>query len=121
MAGANHLLNNAALPASNVEIIPDLIIGDLDSLLQRPVWESMTNVVRLAEQDTTDFEKCLYSVSAPLFLAFGFTGNRLDHTLAAVHIAAKYIAEKSIILVACLLYTSPSPRDGLLSRMPSSA
>ena len=25
------------------------------------------------------------------------------------------------ILYACLLYTSPSPRDGLLSRMPSSA
>ena len=24
-------------------------------------------------------------------------------------------------LVICLLYTSPSPRDGLLSRMPSSA
>ena len=24
-------------------------------------------------------------------------------------------------LMACLLYTSPSPRDGLLSRMPSSA
>ena len=26
-----------------------------------------------------------------------------------------------IIAKACLLYTSPSPRDGLLSRMPSSA
>ena len=25
------------------------------------------------------------------------------------------------ILDTCLLYTSPSPRDGLLSRMPSSA
>src|SRR5680860_671899 len=25
------------------------------------------------------------------------------------------------ILATCLLYTSPSPRDGLLSRMPSSA
>ena len=25
------------------------------------------------------------------------------------------------IFIACLLYTSPSPRDGLLSRMPSSA
>ena len=25
------------------------------------------------------------------------------------------------IMYACLLYTSPSPRDGLLSRMPSSA
>ena len=27
----------------------------------------------------------------------------------------------SIIESTCLLYTSPSPRDGLLSRMPSSA
>ena len=27
----------------------------------------------------------------------------------------------SVIIGACLLYTSPSPRDGLLSRMPSSA
>ena len=24
-------------------------------------------------------------------------------------------------IINCLLYTSPSPRDGLLSRMPSSA
>ena len=24
-------------------------------------------------------------------------------------------------IIVCLLYTSPSPRDGLLSRMPSSA
>src|SRR5665647_3250802 len=27
----------------------------------------------------------------------------------------------ALLLTACLLYTSPSPRDGLLSRMPSSA
>ena len=26
-----------------------------------------------------------------------------------------------VMFVSCLLYTSPSPRDGLLSRMPSSA
>ena len=26
-----------------------------------------------------------------------------------------------VIFYCCLLYTSPSPRDGLLSRMPSSA
>ena len=30
-------------------------------------------------------------------------------------------AEPSATRSACLLYTSPSPRDGLLSRMPSSA
>ena len=34
-----------------------------------------------------------------------------------------YVAEdgKPAPLFNCLLYTSPSPRDGLLSRMPSSA
>ena len=29
--------------------------------------------------------------------------------------------EETRMLYDCLLYTSPSPRDGLLSRMPSSA
>ena len=29
--------------------------------------------------------------------------------------------ENFMLLNCCLLYTSPSPRDGLLSRMPSSA
>ena len=29
--------------------------------------------------------------------------------------------ENSTVSFGCLLYTSPSPRDGLLSRMPSSA
>ena len=33
----------------------------------------------------------------------------------------KKIAEVIDIPFTCLLYTSPSPRDGLLSRMPSSA
>ena len=28
---------------------------------------------------------------------------------------------RDALLAPCLLYTSPSPRDGLLSRMPSSA
>ena len=29
--------------------------------------------------------------------------------------------EAEAVNTSCLLYTSPSPRDGLLSRMPSSA
>ena len=31
------------------------------------------------------------------------------------------LADNTICVHSCLLYTSPSPRDGLLSRMPSSA
>ena len=30
-------------------------------------------------------------------------------------------SEADVMGMICLLYTSPSPRDGLLSRMPSSA
>ena len=45
----------------------------------------------------------------------GFSGLRLlGGGLGAAAIAAPF-------LMGCLLYTSPSPRDGLLSRMPSSA
>ena len=29
--------------------------------------------------------------------------------------------QSELLCMVCLLYTSPSPRDGLLSRMPSSA
>ena len=40
-----------------------------------------------------------------------------EHVLSFKDISPK---AKTHILI-CLLYTSPSPRDGLLSRMPSSA
>ena len=36
-----------------------------------------------------------------------------DHTF--------FMHEMGLLYEDCLLYTSPSPRDGLLSRMPSSA
>ena len=39
-----------------------------------------------------------------------------------IHLDSK--SDEKVFMVAfrtCLLYTSPSPRDGLLSRMPSSA
>ena len=49
--------------------------------------------------------------------------NTKYHTLAADKKATVLAYYDSIIPEAeiCLLYTSPSPRDGLLSRMPSSA
>ena len=43
--------------------------------------------------------------------------NDLDKEIEAVIFAAA----EPLDVDTCLLYTSPSPRDGLLSRMPSSA
>ena len=44
---------------------------------------------------------------------------------ASIRDAIRKFSPQAIInaaaYTACLLYTSPSPRDGLLSRMPSSA
>ena len=50
---------------------------------------------------------------------FEWVHKRLDGVQVYVQVSLTVIpAEKEKI---CLLYTSPSPRDGLLSRMPSSA
>ena len=38
-----------------------------------------------------------------------------------LHLEAVYISGFFEVLGGCLLYTSPSPRDATLSRMPSSA
>ena len=44
----------------------------------------------------------------------------LEQAVAAPY-AASRLADAGARVINCLLYTSPSPRDGLLSRMPSSA
>lgn len=63
--------------------IPDLVIGDLDSL--SPAARDRIppeKIVQIAEQDSTDFDKALRSVFAPVVLAVGFLGSRVDHQLA---------------------------------------
>ena len=60
-----------------------------------------------------------------------FIEKPLSHTLVGVDNLLEEAKRRNLILMTgfnfrfnpnlCLLYTSPSPRDGLLSRMPSSA
>ena len=88
--GANHLRHSS--------LVPQLVIGDLDSVTDKDHWQSVSKVVELSEQDSTDFEKCLYSIDAPLFIAIGFSGNRLDHTLATLHVMQKLYRKKRVVL-----------------------
>jgi thiamine pyrophosphokinase len=78
---------------------PEAIIGDLDSLSDPAAWDSGVRVLRVAEQDTTDFEKALYSTRAPVTVALGMTGGRFDHTLAALDAVLRHARERHIILV----------------------
>ena len=50
-----------------------------------------------------------------------FTGRALPQINQPDPQTTSLISQNSLALTTCLLYTSPSPRDGLLSRMPSSA
>lgn len=63
---------------------PEAVIGDLDSLSQGARERLGARVHHIAEQDSTDFAKSLQLIEAPFVLALGFTGLRLDHTLAAM-------------------------------------
>lgn len=80
-------------------LMPAAIIGDLDSLADRTVWEERTRVIHIPEQITTDFQKALYSTSAPVTLALGMTGKRLDHTLAALSAVLQYAPTRRLLLV----------------------
>jgi thiamine pyrophosphokinase len=80
-------------------LMPEIIVGDMDSLNNPDGWLGRTRLIRLAEQDTTDFEKALYSTSAPVTVAMGMMGPRLDHTLAALDAVARHGKDRNIILV----------------------
>ena len=89
--GLNHLN-----PAHH---FPRWIIGDLDSAKNIQIWvDKGSKLSKVSEQESTDFEKCLYSVDAPLYLANGFLGLRLDHTLASCSALIKR-KDKNIILL----------------------
>lgn len=65
-------------------ILPEAVIGDMDSISVEARAEIPVERQHLvAEQVTTDFDKALRLVEAPLVLALGFAGARLDHGLAA--------------------------------------
>ncbi|WP_237057938.1 thiamine diphosphokinase [Loktanella sp. M215] len=79
--GADHALRAGLRPAA--------VIGDMDSLTPAARAAFGTIMHPVAEQDTTDFEKCLTRITAPLIMAAGFLGGRLDHTLSTLGVLAR--------------------------------
>lgn len=80
-------------------LVPSAVIGDMDSVGDAERWRAgPTRLLQLAEQETTDFEKCLYATRAPFYLGVGFTGGRVDHLLAVLH-AMLARPEKTVVLL----------------------
>ena len=79
----------------------------------------------IEKESTGDTKGKILDVAQDLIQRFGLNAMSFQHLSDAVGIKKSsvhhHFPSKDLMVNACLLYTSPSPRDGLLSRMPSSA
>lgn len=95
-------------------ITPDAVFGDLDSLPEAVRRALPTDRLhRIDEQETTDFDKCLRSIEAPLVLAVGFAAPRLDHTLAVFNALVRRADTPVIVVGAADLVFHAPPRLSL--------
>ena len=79
--------------------IPKAVIGDFDSIDADTIAQIPSERLhRIKEQDSTDFDKCLRNIIAPLILGVGFTGGRLDHELAAYNALVRHSDKRCVLL-----------------------
>jgi thiamine pyrophosphokinase len=79
-------------------VAPEKVIGDLDSVDIGKMEAAGIETVFIADQNSTDFEKCLGVISAPLILGVGFLGGRLDHQLAVLNALARNSTQPVVLL-----------------------
>jgi thiamine pyrophosphokinase len=100
--------------------VPEAIIGDMDSLDPKARAAFADRLYHIAEQETTDFEKCLARIAAPLVIGVGFLGGRMDHSLASLNVLARHRDRAVILLneadVCCMV-----PAGGMRLSLPVGA
>ena len=74
----------------------DHVIGDMDSVDLSKVDGPQMHPI--AEQMSTDLDKCLRSCDAPYFIGVGFLGGRLDHQMAACHSLVEASAKQVVLI-----------------------
>ena len=89
-----------------------LVIGDIYVLIATACWGFYSWLLSRPDDPAEIRSKWAYFLMAQM--AFGLSWSGLFTT-------GEWLAGDAYVHWTCLLYTSPSPRDGLLSRMPSSA
>ncbi|WP_120499985.1 thiamine diphosphokinase [Roseovarius sp. EL26] len=89
--GANFVVNKGLNPLA--------VIGDFDSISEITKANLPdSRLFPMAEQDSTDFEKCLCNIAAPLLLAVGFSGDRQDHQLAAYNALVRFPQHRCVLV-----------------------
>lgn len=91
--------DGAARRALEAGVMPRAVVGDMDSLDDETRARIPDDRIwRVAEQDSTDFDKALRHIAAPLVLAVGFTGQRLDHELAVYNSLVRH-PDRAVIVI----------------------
>jgi thiamine pyrophosphokinase len=97
--------DGGANSALKMKLVPDLIIGDLDSISTKALKEFKysSKIIRIKRQNDTDVEKCIKYAIKNRFseaLLVGVTGNRLDHTFCNLGIVLKFFTSIKLSLIA---------------------
>ena len=98
----NICCDGAADKALKLGIIPDLVIGDLDSVSAAGKKKSRS-VVPVGNQDSTDLEKALAwldrkGMGRRRTVLAGFTGDRADFTLYNLHLLKRF-ADRDLLMI----------------------
>ncbi|MGR3321684.1 MAG: thiamine diphosphokinase [Pseudooceanicola sp.] len=111
--------DGGAAHALKRDILPRIVLGDMDSLGTADAARIPPDRLHvIAEQETTDFDKALRHIEAPLVIGAGFSGTRADHTLAAYTVLARHagrpclLAGEAEVVFLCPPRLSLSPVQG---------
>ena len=90
--------DSGADPLLAAGITPKAVIGDFDSLSEQSRLAFAPYLTHFEAQDSTDLEKTLACISAPIIVGAGFLGGRLDHSFAAFNAMVRFEQTPLILL-----------------------
>ena len=93
--------DGGANSALKLDLNPDYIIGDLDSIEPKvkEYFSSRCRIIQMKRQNDTDVEKCLKFAISKGFteaILLGATGSRLDHSFCNLGIVLKFFSKIKI-------------------------
>jgi len=97
--------DGGANTAKKLNVLPDYIIGDLDSATKETLkyFAGKSEVIGIKRQSDTDVEKCIkYAIKKKLndIVLTGVTGDRLDHTFCNLGIVLKFSHSAMLRIIA---------------------
>lgn len=95
-------------------LMPLAVAGDFDSLSAEVRAQiPAARLHHIAEQESTDFEKCLSRIAAPFVVAVGFAGPRHDHLLANLTTLTRLRHPPCLLLAGTDVMIAAPPRLAL--------